>query len=623
MIYKFMREYLIYFISIFVYFNVFCSEKKQCTVIIKVYSKIEIEEINKNGIELVEINFKIEKKNYTSEEFINILDAKFKKFINKEDEGENNEDILDEKENSFDENKKNIFKMLNNLSSEKPIDIGKFIEKTKIKTYSQLLKEYEILKYGESDFDVEEKKNIDLTDLSKFVITFSFKINDEYNYKFSDLKIQDKFLQEISSICEFQKEEINSKIKEEIVVLNNFLNKKKLFIPNGDIKDVVIFLKLKILEILFVKNEYISIYSICRIDYDIYFPEHTCAANNGFENFFSFNIEYLAPIKTTIKLKINENDDKIFKEFNFEFNINSYYNESIYVKREDHSFLRMVNIIDEIIKTNIIQNDNIKKNIIPNLDCGHILILRVNGDIIKNYDKYCDYGTEIEDVLKNRIITNPIDIEILCISDTYVKDEAIIKDEIKVKEKIKDEIKEKEVGKESYPRRRLKKRCPKVYKFLLELDKKTGKYELNEKVNKNNKDENNEKVEEDVIKKEVNKDNTEENNEKVEEDVIKKEDEEDKNTEIVEEDKKDTEDKNNNKNDNIMNVEEDKINKKNLNDLNNIIENTNNDQRNINNDQRNINKDRRNINSDNKSNNKGQKSEKGINNGCCCCGCCC
>ena len=466
--------------------------------------------------------------------------------------------------------------MLNNLPSGKPIDIGKFIEKTKIKTYSQLLKEYEILKYGESDFDVEEKKNIDLTDLSKFVITFSFKINDEYNYKFSDLKIQDKFLQEICSICKIQSNEIIGEIKDEIKMLNNFLNRKKLFIPNGDIKDVVIFLKLKILEILFVKNEYISIYSICRINYDIYFPEDTCAANNGFENFFSFNIEYLAPIKTTIKLKTNENDDKIFKEFNFEFNINSYYNESIYVKREDHSFLRMVNIIDEIIKTNIIQNDNIKKNIIPNLDCGHILILRVNGDIIKNYDKYCDYGTEIEDVLKNRIITNPIDIEILCISDTYVKDEEIIKDEIKVKEKIKDEIKEKEVGKESYRRRRLKKRCPKAYKFLLELDKKTGKYELNEKVNKDNTD---------------------------------------KNTERVEEDKKDKGDKNNNKNDNTMNVEEDKINKKDLNDLNNIMENTKNDRVNINNDQRNIN-------SDNKSNNKGQKSEKGINNGCCCCGCC-
>ena len=221
--------YILFFLN---FVNIFSVQN--CHVNLHCYAK-------RNHI-LKSVAFEFEHRKYSFEEFKKIIDTK------------------------FEENKDN------------PIFI-EFCEETGKKNYSELLTEYEILAYNR-DYNITELTEIDLTSQEDFDIRYSFTIDKAYDYEFYDIEINDSTKNKISEEFGINENEISTNFKDEIKQLNNFLNNKKLFVNNHEIKYIYQYLKLKLL----------SEYSLLFTNYQ--YEHYEFSVLDNVKNGFAFNLEY-------------------------------------------------------------------------------------------------------------------------------------------------------------------------------------------------------------------------------------------------------------------------------------------------------------------------------------------
>ena len=283
----------------FSFFYKFCfsSQIPCCKIMLHCYPNIKnLKEANK-GVDYEVVTILLEKKKYYYSEFINELDEKIAQY-------------------------------------------EYFCKSCDVKNYSDLISKYKYF-FGYTYKDKEEIGNfyfpednlskIDLTDKKELILFYSFEINCLYDYKFYDLKLKDEILDKFSEECGVDKSEIYDTFREEVSALNKVLNKKKLYIPNNDIRKLLkIDCNAKIMTFPYFNNKY-------QLYFDLYPPKSInagelkkSAATNGRENGFAFHVDDLKPIQITINLLNDESDDFPYKKINTEYKINDKNSISMY-----------------------------------------------------------------------------------------------------------------------------------------------------------------------------------------------------------------------------------------------------------------------------------------------------
>ena len=349
---------LIKFLFFFNIFNIFSADP----------CKFKLYCISKNDQDTYSLSFDLEKKKYTFEEFKNELDKK------------------------FNENKDNE-------------DFEEFIKETGKKNYSDLLTEYGLLSF-DKDYNIDSFNEIDLSDKDKFILKYSFKIDKEYNYEFYDIEIKDDKKKEITEALNIKEEDIIKIVKEEVKKLNEILNRKKIFVHNGMIRNITKFLDFKILN-----KSYTLVYS--NYEYEHFNNSILDVDKNG----FSFDYDYFKPIKATI---IRRN-----------YNTKQQYGQII---KKDVK-VKSLNLLDSLY--------SILKNIFPKSNPNNLIIYKINEHQISDIKDKTSYDNDLKN-LENMLRTNEITIDLLTELDTPEEE----KKNLEEKDKKEKEEKEKEKKKE-------------------------------------------------------------------------------------------------------------------------------------------------------------------------------
>jgi len=354
---------LIKFLFFFNIFNIFSAEL--CNFSIWCYFK--------NLIKEQEITFKIPRKKYTFKELKDELDKKFNE----------NKDKKDCKE---------------------------FIEKSKKNNYSELLNDYKLLSFND-DYNIDNFTEIDLTDKEEFFLEYSYEIDKKYDFEFYDIEIKDDLKKELAEELKINENEISTIFKKEVEQFNDFLNKKKLFIPYRDIKNVFNSLNFKIINKKYLGDKFNLFANYCT-QYNGY--NHTVL--DDIKIGFSFNCDYFKPIKATI---IRRN-----------YNTKQQYGQKI----EKEISTKSLNLLD--------CSYFILENIFPENNTDELIIYKINEYQINNIKDKTSYDEELKK-LKNVLSTNEITIDLLTQVDTQEENKKKREEDIKKVEE-EQEIKMKE-----------------------------------------------------------------------------------------------------------------------------------------------------------------------------------
>ena len=280
---------------------------------------------------------------------------------------------LDSKRYSFDDFKTIVDKKFEENKDDPKFK--KFCEETGKENYSELLTEYEILAYNR-DYNITELTEIDLTGQEDFDIRYSFTIDKAYDYEFYDIEINDSTKNKISEEFGINENEISTNFKDEIKQLNNFLNNKKLFVNNHEIKYIYQYLKLKLL----------SEYSLLFTNYQYEHCEFSVLDN--VKNGFAFNLGYFKPIPVTIIRKNKETGKEYGKRIE---------------KEKNCSWLNLYDCVEAILKSYFyIKNDTF----------NDITISKINEYSIADRKNCTEYFIDLQK-LKNILRPKQITIEIL------------------------------------------------------------------------------------------------------------------------------------------------------------------------------------------------------------------
>ena len=346
----------------FSFFYKFCfsSQIPCCKIMLHCYPKIKnLKESNK-GVDYEGVTICLNKKEYSYSDFIKELD---KEIVKDED----------------------------------------FCKSCDVKNYSDLISKYKYF-FGYTYNNENVKDNfyfpednffeIDLRDKKKLILFYSFQIDCVYDYKFYDLKLKDEVLDKFSEECGVDKSEIYDTFREEVSVLNKFLNKEKLYITNNAIQKL-----LKISD-----GAKIMTYPYFNIKYRLYFDLYpstsinaralteTCAATNGGENGFAFRVDVLKPIQITINLLNDELDDFPYKKINTIYKINDENSISMYdaITKSIEEKLYLEGKKPEDIKILSVNNEKIEIDLGGKADLGKyknkIVPEQITIDILGNYD---------------------------------------------------------------------------------------------------------------------------------------------------------------------------------------------------------------------------------------------
>ena len=309
----------------------------------------------------------------------------------------NFEDFKNELDKKFNENKDD------NVCKE-------FIKKTGKNNYSELLTEYKLLCFNE-DFNIDNFTEIDLTDKKRFYLEYSYEIDKKYDFEFYDIEIKDDIKKEIVEELKINENEISTIFKNEVKKFNDFLNKKKLFIPYKDIKDVFHCLNFKIMNRDYFGKKFKLFANYSHND-------------NGDNNTvlddikigFSFHYDDFKPVKVTIIRKNYDTKQQYGQMIKKDISVTS---------------LDLLNCSYSILK-----------NIFPKSDPYKLIIHKINEYEIADPKDEISYNNDLKK-LENILRTNEITIDILTKVDT--PEEAKKKQEEKdKKEKEEQEIKIKE-----------------------------------------------------------------------------------------------------------------------------------------------------------------------------------